>query len=147
VSPQERTRASDVEKKSELAFPKKVRTEPVDEFKLIDSDDHDASAPARPRPAVATKPAAPAKTAPPAAAAGRRPLPKAGNGRVRAREARTPQTLEETLEILGAGELEMDNGNGETMNESGVRHLRVEVQKNTPFGRLLERLSERVRKP
>jgi hypothetical protein len=66
---------------------------------------------------------------------------------VRARESRAPQTLEETLEILGAGELEMDNGTGETMNESGVRHLRVEVQKNTPFGRLLERLSERVRKP
>jgi hypothetical protein len=146
VSPQERTRASDVEKKSELAFPKKVRTEPVDEFKLIDSDDRQVPLSARARQA-ATKPAAPAKTAPPAAAAGRRPLPKAGNGRVRAREARTPQTLEETLEILGAGELEMDNGSGETMNESGVRHLRVEVQKNTPFGRLLERLSERVRKP
>ncbi|HWM69664.1 MAG TPA: hypothetical protein VNO35_24010 [Steroidobacteraceae bacterium] len=146
VSPQERTRASDVEKKSDLAFPKRTRSEPVDEFKLIDSDDHDAPAPARPRPALATKPAAPAKTAPPAAA--RRPQPaKASNGRVRAREARTPQTLEETLEILGAGELEMDSGHGETMNESGVRHLRVEVQKNTPFGRLLERLSERVRKP
>jgi hypothetical protein len=129
-----------------LAFPKKVRTEPVDEFKLIDSDDQQVPLSARARQA-GTKPAAPAKTAPPAAAAGRRPLPKAGNGRVRAREARTPQTLEETLEILGAGELEMDNGSGETMNESGVRHLRVEVQKNTPFGRLLERLSERVRKP
>jgi hypothetical protein len=146
VSPQERTRASDVEKKSDLAFPKRTRTEPVDEFKLIDSDDHDVPAPARPRPAVATKQAAPAKTAPPATA--RRPQqPKANNGRVRAREARTPQTLEETLEILGAGELEMDSNHGENMNESGVRHLRVEVQKNTPFGRLLERLSERVRKP
>jgi hypothetical protein len=66
---------------------------------------------------------------------------------VRARERRGPQTLEETLEILGAGELEVDNGSGETLNESGVRHLRVEVQKNTPFGRLLERLSERVKKP
>jgi len=147
VSPQERTRASDVDKKAELAFPKKTRQEPVDEFKLIDSDERPA--PARFRQAAA-KPAAPArdgpaKTAPPVAAAARR-VPKA-NGRVRAREARTPQTLEETLEILGAGELEMDNGNGETMNESGVRHLRVEVQKNTPFGRLLERLSERVRKP
>jgi hypothetical protein len=157
VSPQERTRASEVDKKAELAFPKKTRTEPVDEFKLIDSDERQA--PPRPRPAVA-KPAAPAregaahsgpaqpgpaKTAPPAAAAARRsPKP---NGRVRAREARSPQTLEETLEILGAGELEMDNGTGQTMNESGVRHLRVEVQKNTPFGRLLERLSERVRKP
>jgi len=30
----------------------------------------------------------------------------------------------------------MDNGTGETMNESGVRHLRVEVQKNTPFSPL-----------
>jgi hypothetical protein len=146
VSPQERTRASDVDKKSDLAFPKKVRSEPVDEFKLIDSDDRAVPAPVRPRPAaMATKPAAPAKTAPPSAA--RRPQPKASNGRVRAREARSPQTLEETLEILGAGELEMDSGNGESMNESGVRHLRVEVQKNTPFGRLLERLSERVRKP
>ena len=146
VSPQERTRASDVEKKADLAFPKKTRSEPVDEFKLIDSDDPQLPASARARQA-GTKPAAPAKTAPPPPAANRRPLPKAGNGRVRAREARTPQTLEETLEILGAGELEMDNGTGETMNESGVRHLRVEVQKNTPFGRLLERLSERVRKP
>jgi hypothetical protein len=143
VSPQERTRASDVEKKTALAFPKKTRSEPVDEFKLIDSDDQHVPTPARARQAD-SKLAAPAKTAPPAA---RRPQPKAGNGRVRAREARTPQTLEETLEILGAGELEMDNGTGETMNESGVRHLRVEVQKNTPFGRLLERLSERVRKP
>jgi hypothetical protein len=142
VSPHERTRASDVDKKAEMSFPKKTRAEPVDEFKLIDSDEQ--SAPARPRP-VAAKPAVPARTAPPAAAAARR-APKA-NGRVRAREARTPQTLEETLEILGAGELEMDNGTGETMNQSGVRHLRVEVQKNTPFGRLLERLSERVRKP
>jgi hypothetical protein len=146
VSPQERTRASDVEKKADMAFPKKTRSEPVDEFKLIDSDDQQAAAAAaRSRQAAATKPAAPAKTAPPAAA--RRPQPKANNGRVRAREARSPQTLEETLEILGAGELEMDNGSGETMNETGVRHLRVEVQKNTPFGRLLERLSERVRKP
>ena len=153
VSPQERTRASDVEKKADMAFPKKTRSGPVDEFKLIDSDDQQASAlAARPGQSqgqgATTKPAAPAKTAPPpVAAAARRAQPKAANSRVRAREARTPQTLEETLEILGAGELEMDNGRGETINETGVRHLRVEVQKNTPFGRLLERLSERVRKP
>jgi hypothetical protein len=145
VSPQERTRASDVDKKSELAFPKRTRSEPVDEFKLIDSDDQRSAVP-QPR-QVAAKPASPAKPTPFVSAAGRRLAAKASTGRVRAREARTPQTLEETLEILGAGELEMDNGNGETMNESGVRHLRVEVQKNTPFSRLLERLSERVRKP
>jgi len=114
-----------------------------------DSDDQPAPTPARSRPA-ATKPAAPAKAAPPAAAAARRAPAKpaaapAGKGRVGAREPRAPQTLEETLEILGAGELEMDGGGD--LSETGVRHLRVEVQKNTPFSRLLERLSERVRKP
>jgi hypothetical protein len=148
VSPQEKSRASDSEKKADLAFPKKSRTEPVDEFKLIDSDDERPAVPSRPvaaaqtpgKPAL-TKAAGPAKTTPPSGRRGSRA------NRVRAREARTPQTLEETLEILGASQLEMDNGNGESMNESGVRHLRVEVQKNTPFGRLLERLSERVRKP
>ena len=67
-------------------------------------------------------------------------------GKVGARERRTPQTLEETLEILGANELAIDTGTGESLNDTGVRHLRVEIQKNTPFSRLLERLSERVRK-
>ena len=147
VSPQERGRASDVEKKADLSFPKKTRQEPVDEFKLIDSDDHQpAGARSRQAPGKpgATKQAAPARSAPP-----RPPArgPQANNGRVRARDARSPQTLEETLEILGAGELEMDGNNNDAMSETGVRHLRVEVQKNTPFGRLLERLSERVRKP
>ncbi|MBS0422306.1 MAG: hypothetical protein JSR66_31665 [Proteobacteria bacterium] len=146
VSPQERGRATDVEKKADLPFPKKSRQEPVDEFKLIDSDEQSA-ANGRPRltaKPAATKAAAPAKSTPPRSASRGS---QANSGRVRAREARSPQTLEETLEILGAGELEMDGGNGESLNESGVRHLRVEVQKNTPFGRLLERLSERVRKP
>ena len=68
-------------------------------------------------------------------------------GKVGAREKRGPQSLEETLEILGASQLSIDNGNGETLNECGVRHLRVEVQKNSPFSKLLERLSERMKKP
>ena len=80
-----------------------------------------------------------------AACGGEAPAAK-GGGRVGARERRGPQTLEETLEILGAGELEVDNGNGQTLNDTGVRHLRVEIQKNTPFSRLLERLSERTKK-
>jgi hypothetical protein len=149
VSPQERTRASDNDKKADIAFPKKARSGPVDEFKLIDAADAPPARTAIPGKPVVPARVAPAKAAPPAAAR-RTPAaaaPKASNSRVRARDSRSPQTLEETLEILGAGELEMDNGNGETLNESGVRHLRVEVQKNTPFGRLLERLSERVRKP
>ena len=134
VSPQERTRASDDDRKAAgLAFPRKMRQEPVDEFKLIDAAETVQPPPAAARPAPTAKP-------PHAVASNKR-----GN-RVRAREHRSPQTLEETLEILGASQLEIDNGSGETLNESGVRHLRVEVQKNTPFRRLIERLSERTRK-
>ena len=70
-----------------------------------------------------------------------------GSGKVGARDRRGPHTLEETLEILGAGQLSIDNGNGETLNDSGVRHLHVEVQKNSPFSKLLERLSERLKRP
>ncbi len=132
VSPQEHERATEAEQKASAppSAPRRSRSEPVDEFKLIDPNDSGTRIPVRPapKPPVAKRPA------------------KLGN-RVRARERKAPQTLEETLEILGAGELEIDNGNGESLNESGVRHLQVEVQKNTPFSRLLERLSERVRKP
>ena len=83
---------------------------------------------------------APAKTPAPPKPAGR------SAGKVGAREKRGPQSLEETLEILGAGQLSIDNGTGATLNDSGVRHLRVEVQKNSPFSKLLERLSERMKK-
>jgi hypothetical protein len=144
VSPQERTRATEEDKPSGgVSFPRKTRQEPMEEFKLIDLDDEPASSAAVPNQRVATKPAlvAAARTAPQPAATSKR------RGRVRANEKRGPQTLEETLEILGASELEIDNGRGESINDSGVRHLRVEVQKNTPFARLLDRLSERVRKP
>lgn len=61
-------------------------------------------------------------------------------------ERRVPHSLEETLEILGAGSLEIDNGRGELINESSVRHMHVEVKKDSPFMRLLVRLTERVRK-
>ena len=144
VSPQERTRAADADKKAgpRLAMPKKLPSGPVDEFKLIDTDEVPVVTQAV---AAAVRSAAPTPQAQAPGANGKRNAK--GSNRVRARERRGPQTLEETLEILGASELEIDSGNGETMNESGVRHLRVEVQKDTPFSRLLERLSERVRKP
>jgi hypothetical protein len=146
VSPQEKSRASEEDNKKAaggVTFPRKARQTPVDEFKLIDSDEAKpvAGAPAaRPVPAPAAAP----RSAPQAAASSKR-APSKG-GRIGARERRGPQTLEETLEILGAGELEVDNGRGESLNDTGVRHLRVEVQKNTPFSRLLERLSERTKK-
>jgi hypothetical protein len=158
VSPQEKDRATEEDNKKanpSMAFPRKTRSGPVDEFKLIDSDDQPSSvAPAgkaaAARPAAGKAAPAPAlaaaRSAPQPPANAKRSPPKTGAGRVGARERRGPQTLEETLEILGAGELEVDNGRGETLNDTGVRHLRVEVQKNTPFSRLLERLSERSKK-
>jgi hypothetical protein len=108
------------------------------EFKLIDSEETPQPAPAAPAAAAA----APAAARPAAAA----PSERESAGKVGARERRTPQTLEETLEILGANELAIDNARTDSVSDTGVRHLRVQVQKNTPFSRLLERLSERVRK-
>jgi hypothetical protein len=164
VSPEEKGRATEQEIAATLATPVPTRSDPMDEFKLIDDAPQIPKAaaaalpaaaspagapkvpPGKPIPRVAvgrtvvqSQPAAP----PPAAAA---PQPKRGRAKVGARERKGAPTLEETLEILGAGELQMDNGTGETLNESGVRHLRVEVQKNSPFSKLLERLSERMKK-
>jgi hypothetical protein len=163
VSPEERVRATEQDRKATMvAVPDQARAGNADEFKLLDDDGSRFVLPKGPAPAVA--PGAGRATAKPAAAAGAKPQPKAAVGRavrqgaaaaavrgksggkVGARERRGAQTLEETLEILGANGLSIDNGNGETLNESGVRHLRIEAQKGSPFARLLERLSERAKK-
>jgi hypothetical protein len=65
--------------------------------------------------------------------------------KLRSEAAKVEHTLEQTLEILGAGELEIDNGRGEFINQSGP-HQQLETRKNSPFQRLLARLTERVRK-
>jgi len=159
VSPQEKTRATEQDAAAALATPVPTRSDRADEFKLIDDDPPRIPAvPAGP----ATAPNAPARLAaaaaaklPPKVAVGRTVAPPPGapvkprgrNPRVAARDSRGPQTLEETLEILGASQLTMDDGRNATINDSGVRHLRVEVQKNSPFSKLLERLSERLKKP
>jgi hypothetical protein len=134
VSTQERSRATEEKRVSpSLARPIPVKEPSADEFKLLDDDE-----PPRPRPQPQPqKPAAPAAKA--------RPSGTRAGGRVQARAKARGETLEETLEILGASELEMDPGRGETLNDTGVRHLRVEVKKNTPFGRLLDALTERVK--
>jgi hypothetical protein len=64
------------------------------------------------------------------------------NGRARTK----PMTLEETLEILGAGELKMDDGRIPLINESGAGQPRPKPAKNkaSRLGRLFERLSERI---
>jgi hypothetical protein len=126
------------------------------EFKLLDDT---GPAPALPSTAAKAPAAASAATAaktpiakPKSAASGR--LGSTGRapgktakarGRVNANERRSPQTLEETLEILGAGELQMEGARRELISEGQIRHLDVKVQKNSPFTRLLDRLAERGR--
>jgi hypothetical protein len=78
-------------------------------------------------------------------APGKRAKLRAGrqvNGRAKSK----PMTLEETLEILGAGKLEMDDGRRALINDSAPRAPSPEPAKGKPsrFGRLLERLSERL---
>ncbi len=139
VGPQERERATeDNQRFAGAGAARKRRPSEDNEFKLIDSEETPQPAPAAPAAA-----ASPAPTAVRPAAA---PSDRESAGKVSARARRTPQTLEETLEILGANELAIDNARSESVSDTGVRHLRIQVQKNTPFSRLLERLSERVRK-
>jgi hypothetical protein len=66
---------------------------------------------------------------------------------VQAKAKAKPMTLEETLEILGAGELEVDQEHRALINDSGVRHLQLEsVKPGKPsrLGKLFERLAERL---
>ena len=167
VSPQEKGRATDQDKKSATLGGPTPRSGPVEEFKLIDdapagkppepAKPVEKKIPGRPIPKVAVgrqvRPSAPATAAAAPGTPGTPGMPGASGApaarprRVAGKAGRGSPSLEETLEILGASELTIDNGSGETLNESGVRHLRVEVQKNSPFAKLLERLSERVKKP
>jgi hypothetical protein len=67
--------------------------------------------------------------------------------RVQANAKAKPLTLEETLEILGAGELQVDDGRTALINDSGVRHLQLEAAKPgkpSRLGKLFERLAERL---
>ena len=155
VSPQEKARASDQDFKSgSLAATSAARSRPEEEFKLMDDDTakRAVSALRQGKPAAAATHLpkgplrVPGRPVRPGSSPTASPRARARGGKVGARERRGPQTLEETLEILGASELTIDDGRGATINDTGVRHLRVEVQKNSPFTKLLERLSERLKK-
>jgi hypothetical protein len=154
VSPHERSRASDHDiKAAKLAAPAASRSGPGEDFKLLDDDTANRAVAALARdkqtaaPPVRSPKAAGRQVRPAASLAGSGARARGrGGAKVAARERRSPQTLEETLEILGASQLTIDPGGTETINDSGVRHLRVEVQKNSPFSKLLERLSERLKK-
>jgi hypothetical protein len=65
--------------------------------------------------------------------------------RVNAREKRSAKSLEETLEILGADELQIEGSKMKPLCDGAAPPQEVKAQKNSPFSRLLERLAERNR--
>jgi hypothetical protein len=135
---------------------KKTDLELGESFRLIDEpprqpprdlDDFSPAAAlaaaASPKP-PAGKPAGPAAGAPAGAAEHDASRPRPGAARVRANSRRPPETLEETLEILGASALQMQV---EDQNRrGGVRVSRVEPPKGSPFTRLMDRLADRLNK-
>ena len=101
-------------------------------------EDNKAQVPARP---PGNAPAARgARVAP-----GKRAKLRPGRAAMAARSRPKAMTLEETLEILGAGQLQMDDGRRPLINNDG-RGAAAEAARSKPsrFGRLLERLSERL---
>jgi hypothetical protein len=121
-----------------------------EEFTFIDDEpvqirDAQPSGPVPPAAAAATSgaPAAlPRATRP---APGKRAKLRPG-ATVQGRTRVKPKTLEQTLEILGANLLEVEDERAASINDSGVRHVRLEVAKDKPskLSRLLDRLSERT---
>jgi len=93
--------------------------------------------PASPAPATAAAaPAAP--EAPKSAAKARKPPPSKG-GKRDAHAQVDEETLDQTLEILGANSLEITNDGA---SDTGVRHLRVKIdKKGSKFASLIDRLS------
>jgi hypothetical protein len=120
-------------------------------FKLLDDDmpahiEQDVDGEMSPRfsklaeKASATKPVAAAPAAPeaPKAAAKSRKPPSKGAKRD-AHAQVDEETLDQTLEILGANSLEITN---DSAGDTGVRHLRVKIdKKGSKFASLIDRLS------
>jgi hypothetical protein len=142
VSAQERGRAASTDHSTSATIFAETppATPPPDEITLLDTDSR--VAPEIPVAAPTTGGAKTGSVAARAAAARSKKL----RSRDLSPESKRPYSLEETLEILGAGSLEIDDGRGELINERRVRHLHVEVRKDSPFQRLITRLTERVRK-
>ncbi len=112
------------------------------EFKLLDPD-HPVASGTGATAATPTAATSGAATAPRAAVRELRPASIARpGGKINARERRAPQTLEETLEILGAHQLTIDESKHGGTGAGASR----KAEKSAPFTRLLERLGERVRK-
>jgi hypothetical protein len=116
------------------------------EFKLLDDTAERPKLTAGVAKAIEARSAAGAK---PKSGAGAKAAAQKGakgrGNRVNAHEKRAPKTLEETLEILGADQLQIEGTRKKLVSEGGIRHMDMKVQKNSPFSRLLDRLAERTR--
>ena len=55
-----------------------------------------------------------------------------------------PLSLEETLEILGAGDLQIDDGRRELLNDSAQLDRKTATPRGSRFSRLINRLAERL---
>jgi hypothetical protein len=141
VSAQERGRAASTDQRTSATIFAEAppATPPPDEITLLDTE---------PKAAAEIPVAAPSGGAKTGSAAARAAAARSKKLRSKERtpQSKRPYSLEETLEILGAGSLEIDEGRGELINESRVRHVHVEIRKDSPFQRLITRLTERVRK-
>jgi hypothetical protein len=82
----------------------------------------------------------------PRGAPGKRARLRTQSSAVKASARVKPMTLEETLEILGAGELQVDDNRAPLINDTGAAPAKPKPARNraSRLGRLLERLSERM---
>ena len=114
-----------------------LATPPTQQFEFIED-----KSPA-PSPGVTPGSGAPRAPRP---APGKRARLRTQSGAVKASARVKPMTLEETLEILGAGELQVDDSRAPLINDTGAPPAKAKPasrNKASRLGRLFERLSER----
>ena len=132
------------------------------QFKLIEDDTPPAPASdklemmltmdAGPKPAEAAPPAADraAKPAAPARKAGKGSARSASEEKIREKlkARRPPANLEETLDVLGAGNLQLDTTKRELLDASGQRRLRHAAERKptsrSALSRLFDKLTENI---
>jgi hypothetical protein len=73
--------------------------------------------------------------------------PAAGKGDPK-KTRRPPANLEETLDVLGAGNLKLASAKGEMLDASGVRRMRHAAERKAParssLSKLFDRLADRM---
>src|SRR5262249_30633662 len=75
---------------------------------------------------------------------GKRVKPRAATAAKPASKRPRPLSLEETLEILGAGDVSLEKSRGELMNDKSSRDRKQATPSSSKFGRLINRLAERL---